>query len=221
MAGFVLGFAAIVAGIVFVTSIDLKIFLCGLVGLPLMIISLLSTRTGALMPARKVTVYPDGYVDEFRGKTSVVRWTEIKTVLQKIVRYYGYVGPIGANYAYVVTLMDGRTLTYANPLPDIAGFGDILQKAVTQIQLPKVITAVDAGEAVSFGRLTLMRDGIKFQGILYMWDMIDKVFLNAGLINVRLKGANLATGWPTQKVHDTPNVFVFLGLVSHYFGGVQ
>jgi hypothetical protein len=84
---------------------------------------------------------------------------------------------------------------------------------VTKTLLPQVVAAYNAGQTITFGPLSVNRQGLtNILGKLLPWSEITGIDTQSGYIAVRQAGKWLK--WSNQPVARIPNAFVFLALVK-------
>jgi len=178
-------------------------------------------------------VYPWG-VRWINGAEEVsAGWDEVTHVWQAIIRHSANGSPTYTDYRYTVRLADGRSREFRGTLParsarasgavrleptpgttkpvTIEQLGRLLESGVTRAQLPKAIDRLNAGQAVSFGPLTVSPGGIAAGDQSLPWGEIEEVETRKGMVSVKKSGKWLA--WKRAQVSEIPNYFIFDALV--------
>jgi len=181
----------------------------------------------------RLFVYPWG-VRWINGDEEVsVGWDEVTHVWQAITRHSANGSPTYTDYRYTVRLADGRSREFRGTLParsarasgavqleptpgavkpvTIEQLGRLLESGVTRAQLPKAIDRLNAGQAVSFGPLTVSPSGIAAGDQSLPWSEIEEVETRKGMVSVKRSGKWLA--WKRAQVSEIPNYFIFDALV--------
>ncbi len=181
-------------------------------------------------------VYPGGvrWVD---GDEQVsAGWGEVTHVWQAITRHSSNAAAIYTDYRYTLRLADGRSRTFRGSLPNrraresgavrlapapqattlvtIEQLGRLLETGVTRAQLPGAIDRLNAGQAVSFGPLTVCPGGLVAGDQCLPWSEIEEVSTRQGIVSVKKAGKWLA--WKKAQVSQIPNYFVFNALVRAF-----
>jgi Family of unknown function (DUF6585) len=109
---------------------------------------------------------------------------------------------VGTRLAYTIVLADGQkghfggcrpTLAPLTPLQSKPGttwkvnirqFAGVLQYRVTNAQLPKAIDALNAGQAISFGPLTVNSAGVTKHNLLLEWSKIRSAWVGQTYVAV-------------------------------------
>jgi hypothetical protein len=89
--------------------------------------------------------------------------------------------------------------------------GTLLERAMTTTHLPGTMTRFVAGEAISFGQLSLDLSGITAGAKALTWGDLQGLRACNGYINFMKKGKRLA--WKTVAAKSIPNYGVFCSLV--------
>jgi hypothetical protein len=144
--------------------------------------------------------------------------------------------PVGIWLSYKITLADGQTGTFEGyqprsswktltwPIPgktqsvSIAHFATFLEARITNAQLPKAIEAFNAGQAISFGPLTVNSAGVKKYNKLLAWNAIGSAQAGQAVVTVTKKGFLPLPALVTP-VTKVPNYCLFAALVDHVAQG--
>jgi len=160
-------------------------------------------------------------------------WDEVTHVWQAVTRHSANGSPTYTDYRYTLRLADGRSRDFRGTLParsarasgavllaptpgittpiTIEQLGRLLETGVTRAQLPKAIERFNAGQAVSFGPLSVGPSGIAAGDQLLPWSEIQEVQTRKGMVSVKRSGKWLA--WKRAQVSQIPNYFIFDTLV--------
>jgi len=160
-------------------------------------------------------------------------WDEVTHVWQAVTRHSANGSPTYTDYRYTLRLADGRSRDFRGTLParsarasgavllaptpgittpiTIEQLGRLLETGVTRAQLPKAIERFNAGQAVSFGPLSVGPSGIAAGDQLLPWSEIQEVQTRKGMVSVKRSGRWLA--WKRVQVSQIPNYFIFDTLV--------
>jgi hypothetical protein len=178
-------------------------------------------------------VFPWG-VSWINGDEEVsARWGEVGEVWRAVTRHSTNGVHTHTEYVYTLKLADGRSggfrgrlrrrqarASQAVRLEPVSGvttpvtieqLGRLLDEGVTRAKLPQAIDRFNAGQAVSFGPLTVSPSGISADDRALPWSEIQQVRTWQGYVSVRKSGKWLA--WKTARVAQIPNYFVFDALV--------
>lgn len=156
----------------------------------------------------RVLVFPDGLTYTRHGKTDVIRWDDVATVLQAITR---------VQYTFTVRkctvqLQDGNKYTFNNALRNVEQLINTIQQQITPRILERVDEAYEAGQTVPFGKLSISRAGISQGNKTLPWDQVKRVTVDKGVITIRKQGGLLK--WASVNVAETPNFFAFASMVG-------
>lgn len=174
----------------------------------------LPQNLGPRRGSRCVYVFEHGFIQADRtGPLVEMRWDAVHSVLQRITRTYTNGIYTGTQYLYTVIRVDGMRLKLTGWYKGIAELGQTIAREVTRVQLPLAFAAVQRGETITFGDLTVNGAGIAAAGKgAVPWYEIQAVQISRGYVSVRRAGRWLA--WSGQPASKIPNLFVFLTLAD-------
>jgi hypothetical protein len=123
-------------------------------------------------------------------------------------------GAQSTHYAYTLHGADGAKVTLLGDLiPKAAEWGHAIQNAVTDAQFPAAAAALQRGETLTFGNLSLNADGVVADGKTRPWRQVQKIDVQSGFVSINVQGKWLALS--TTAVKQIPNVFVFLTVAEY------
>lgn len=141
------------------------------------------------------------------------RWDQIEAVWYHVTRHYRNGIYTGTTHNYRVRRKDGYQIVLNDRFTNVEKLGDTISNQVTKILLPQVIAAYNAGQTITFGPLSVNRQGLtNVLGNLLPWPEIKDIEIQRGFVAVSRAGKWLK--WSNQSVKDIPNVFVFIALVK-------
>ncbi|MFE5298925.1 DUF6585 family protein [Streptomyces sp. NPDC056632] len=186
----------------------------------------LRTRVTPLRPRDYVYLYERGLVCPGEGGPArAVAWRCVTAMHQDVTRVHVHGGYAGTHYAY-------RLRTGARSGVTVGGFLDeetVPRPADSQIRelaqivldetvrraMPPAVDALEAGEAVVFGEVSLYGHGIGLRsGRVVPWERVRRCdWRGDGLVVVRTTGA----GRWTREAKDIPDFPVFWALIKELF----
>jgi hypothetical protein len=192
-------------------------FLCGGVGLLVLLGGVFALWQYRRDSSINVGVYRDGLVYIHGDKTDVVRWDDIDSVKMAVVNVTrsGRQHVYDTVYHYTINPRTGAEVRFSfnkNSIPNIDQLSNTIQHEVTHRQLPKAAETFNRGETLQFGKLNVDRRGIGNSKETIPWSDVEDLKLNNGVITIRKKGKWL--NWSNVTVAETPNIFVFMALVN-------
>ncbi len=161
----------------------------------------------------RVYVFTEGFVRVRGDKSTVVRWDQITTIWQRVQKRFISSFYIGTVHSYTVQRDDGKKFTFNDALKNIEALGTTLTREVNSRLLPEVIATYNAGEPVTFGKLTVSIHGISIGEEILLWNQIKGVQVMKGALAINKDGQWL--NWPTVKAAKVPNFPVFMALVEY------
>jgi hypothetical protein len=160
----------------------------------------------------RVLVFPHGLVCLRRGQAVVCRWDDVEEVWQDLTDQYTLFGLVHRPYYYyTLRLRDGSRVRFDHHLQDVRRLGDTVLRQTFPQLLRRALGALQAGEVLSYGGLTVSRHGLGNGKHVVPWGEVQQVGIYNGRVLVARGGKWLKWGdYPVKKV---PNVHVLLELV--------
>lgn len=185
-----------------------------LIGLWLIWVVLRTPNFSRSLAARRVYLYEHGFVITERPEDpQVYRWDAIDTVFQKIVSQRSYGIEVAKNYLYTITRRDGRVLKLTQFWADIDKLGPHVNNSVSQALLPGAVAAIERGQGVRFGDMTLSATTFAGRTKQVSWADVRAVRINNGYVSVDVTGKRLAVS--TTAAAKLPYLPLFFALVDH------
>lgn len=184
-----------------------------LIGLWLMWVIIRTPNLSKSLAARRVYLYEQGFVLVERPEDpQVYRWDGIDTVFQKIVSQRMYGIETAKKYLYTVTRRDGRTAKLTQFWVGIDQLGAHINQCVSGALLPGALTAIERGQGIQFGDMTLTAGGISGKRKSVTWSEVSGVRIAAGYVSVNVQGKFLSLS--TTAAANLPNLPLFLALTD-------
>lgn len=161
-----------------------------------------------------VYVFEHGFLYK-KGNEAVqpFRWDQIEAVWYQVTRHYTNGVYTGTTHRYKVRRRDSYEIVLNDRFTKVGQLGETINNQVTKTLLPQVVAAYNAGQTITFGPLSVNRQGLtNILGKLLPWSEITGIDTQSGYIAVRQAGKWLK--WSNQPVARIPNAFVFLALVK-------
>lgn len=205
----VLGGVFILVGGLFSRFYDTSWFWMPFGGLFLAAVGLLAYRTGKRERGFRVLLFPEGLVTCREGKADLFRWEEIQEVREGIV-FAEEVSEYTGSVCVIVHAQARRARIDTRMLSNAQGLGQEIHQQVTKRLLPKAVEAYNAGATLSFGRLSLSKEGLKRGKRTLPWTQVESVTARSRMIRVRQVGRWL--NWTILHVTSVPNYHLLLAL---------
>lgn len=161
-----------------------------------------------------VYVFEHGFLFK-KGKEAPqpFRWDQIEAVWYQVTRRYYNGVYTGTTHRYRVRRRDGYEVVLTDRFTNVGQLGETISNQVTQILLPQVIAAYNAGQTITFGPLSVNRQGLSnILSNLLPWSEVKGIDIQNGYVAVSRAGKWLK--WSNLPVAKIPNVFVFIALVK-------
>jgi hypothetical protein len=146
-----------------------------------------------------------------RGQLTVRRWDSC-TVFQNTVRHYRNGAYTGTTYSYRLIGPDGGALGLAGGFHNPAEWGQLIQQAVTDAQLPGAIATIQAGGPLVFGDISLTREAVWAGKKSVPWQQVQEIKVKDGAVSVRVEGKWLSL--TRTMVRDIPNFLLFYAVAE-------
>ena len=170
--------------------------------------------------ARRLYLYERGFVIADKpDNPQVYRWDDIGTVFQKIVSRRSYGIEVARQHEYTITRKDGQTVKVTQFWDGIADLGPIINQCVSQALMPGVLAAIDRGQGVQFGDLTLSAVGVAGPRKQVTWAEVNKFTIANGHVRMGVAGKFLSLS--TTAVAEIPNLPLFLTLAERLRAAAQ
>lgn len=166
-----------------------------------------------------VYVFEHGFLCKKGNQTpQPFRWDQIEAIWYQVTRHYRNGIYTGTTHRYKVRRRDGHEVVLNDRFTQVGKLGDTISNQVTRTLLPQVIAAYNAGQTITFGPLSVNRQGLtNILGKLLPWSEITGIDIQRGYVAVRQAGKWLK--WSNQPVASIPNVFVFIAMVKSLLPG--
>ena len=143
-----------------------------------------------------------------------IRWDAVDEVRQSVTNYYRSGVHTDRIYVYTVRTNDGQTFKFNNRFAQIEALGNAIQKHVSAAMLPRSVQALNAGQRLSFGPLSIDRQRLYAGDKALAWAEIVALTIQDGAIMIK-NGATDSSDWAPVKLGQVPNFYVFYHIVSH------
>lgn len=163
--------------------------------------------------ARRIYLYEQGFVLVERPEDpQVYRWDGIDTVFQKIVRtsYNGI--NTGTKYLYTIIRRDGPTAKVTPFWDGGAHLGAHVNERVSAALFPGAVAAIERGQGVPFGDMTLTMDGIAGKRKSATWAEVSGIRIANGFVHVKVQGESMSLS--STAAANLPNLPLFMTLAN-------
>jgi hypothetical protein len=164
----------------------------------------------------RVYVFNQGFVFLKGGQPDIFRWAEIRAIWQQITAYYRYGFRTRTTHKYTIERADGHRIVLNDRIKNVAELGNGLSRQISEFMLPHMIAAYNAGNVITFGPLSVSKQGVSNGREMLPWPSIKEIGVNRGYVSVRKEGKWL--NWSTVAVANIPNFAVFMALTRYILG---
>lgn len=180
-----------------------------------LIVSFFATGTYFLRNAlghqkSRAFLFDDGILHFDGDRFSVVRWADVESV-QDAEAPFSFGGQrVFSKRGITITDRQGQSTTFTEVFYHIEELANVIRKEVALRQVPRLLERLRAGEALPFGRLTLLAEGLSLDGHFLRWDEVASVETGP-IIYIEKKGRRWLT-WGSISANEVPNLFAFVQL---------
>ncbi|HEY7414702.1 MAG TPA: DUF6585 family protein, partial [Ktedonobacteraceae bacterium] len=160
----------------------------------------------------RVYTFTNGFIRARGRKGEVVRWDQIQAIWEK-VRQSRY----GTHFTYTVQRSDNQIFKQGSPLQNSRDMGLSMMREVLKLQLPAAKAAYDAGQTLSFGKITVNQQGLNNGKELVPWNHVSRMAVQRGNAIIEKDGHPI--NWSSVKSAEVPNLSVLLALVKYVVQG--
>jgi hypothetical protein len=163
-----------------------------------------------------IQVFEQGLIYTKAGATRVIRWDDIESVQQQVVKHSVNFIPVGTSHTYTIRTASAGTLKLTDSIGKVAQLGALIQGETFKRLMPRAIETYNGGGTLQYGKLSISQVGIGNGKETVPWAQVKGVQVSNGYIAVKKEGKWLT--WANVAVAQTPNFFVFLALVDRIVG---
>ncbi|HEX7733731.1 MAG TPA: DUF6585 family protein [Ktedonobacteraceae bacterium] len=172
---------------------------------------------GVIYKGWGVYVYERGFVFKKGSQAAQpFRWDQIEAAWHSVTRHYRNGIYTGTTHRYRVRRNDGYEVILNDRFNKVGELGDLVHNSVTSAKIPQVLAAYNAGQAITFGPLSVSTQGIWNGKSMLPWAEVKDISIQSGYIAVSKAGKWLR--WSSQPVSAVPNPFLFIALVRRVLG---
>ena len=138
--------------------------------------------------ARVVVHYRDGFAYQTGGKDiHTWRWDEVAGIQSNLSRHPARYGNYYTQHQYTLTNQHGDKVILDDGLTNVPAEASAIKQAVFALMGPALVHRYQAGEALTFGPVTVQRqNGLQLEGKLFAWNAIGDIQVKAGRFLVTL-----------------------------------
>ncbi|PQM49371.1 hypothetical protein C1Y40_00393 [Mycobacterium talmoniae] len=170
---------------------------------------------GAIQRSRRLDLFEHGLTVARRGELRVVRYADT-SVGQRLVEHRSRGSLLWTSYRYTLTDTAGRQCTVTGRFERPAEWGQAIQQAVAQTQLPAAVAAISAGQRIDFGKFWISEQQLCLGGAVRSWSEILDLYIAKTSMRLVLKDRFVPR---TVTFRWTTNYGLFVALAERYARG--
>jgi hypothetical protein len=157
-------------------------------------------------------LYEEGFAVNRRQGLQTVRWNQISWVKQAVTKHYYNGIYTGTTHLYTIETRDNLRVKLDDQFTKVEDLGRAIQQGTTNALFPQYVQALQSGQRLTFGPLSLDAQKL-YSGAKEMpWSEIKAISLNKGTISVKKDKGWF--NWATVTVPQIPNFFIFIEIAS-------
>lgn len=191
------------------------------IGLLLLYIGISDLIGSPFVAVQSAIIYEQGVVAIRGDNVHVIRWEDIQDVRMNIWQQREQSIKVINRFNFFVTMMDGQRVKFTRWLDNIAELSDIINREVTNRQLPAAMQTLKSGGELDFGPLRLSQQGIiKARGDeLLQWHETAAVMIGGRYIrHVMVYRQGKKRHWLKVKFQKVPNPVLLMTIVNEAVG---
>ena len=163
-------------------------------------------------------VYTNGFAYSDRKGVHNWRWDQVKDVTANVIRHYTNGIYTSTTHTYTLVKAGGEKLVINDAIKNVEAFYTHLQNNTLQHRYQRYADAYNRGEAVQFGPVTISKQGgIQIGKKSYVWEEIEQVAINKGVLSVKKKDGGWFSG-ASATAGAIPNLHVLLSIINQIVG---
>lgn len=166
--------------------------------------SMWSNRVGI----HAVVVYHDGFAFEQGGSVQTWQWPEIATIFSNETFHMSKRGAQWTDREYTLSRNNGEKVVLTSyQLANVRGLISVIKRRALPEMLPPLQQAYQAGQPVTFGPVTVSREGgIEVGGKNVAWSDVVKVEVKSGDLLVTMQKRGVLSGHHSVRASTIPNI---------------
>lgn len=161
-----------------------------------------------------VYVCSEGMIYTHGSKVDIFPWNGVQALWERVVNYYRYGFRARTTRKYTIQRNDGYKAVITQRFAHVESLSERINQELMNRLYPQIVASYNAGNAITFGPLTLSTQGINNGRALLPWFQVEDVTVNRGYVNVRQAGGGWRN-WASPMASNIPNLVLFLALVRY------
>lgn len=155
---------------------------------------------------RSLVIYKDGFACHQSETVQVWPWQEITTIYSD-ESFHTMKRGFYTTLIYTLSKQNGETITLSDSqFLEIRKLISTIKQRVVPLLSPPLKKAYDEGQSVTFGPVTVSKQGIQAHGKEFAWGDVLNVEVKKGNLTINLKEAKLVGGHPGVRGRTIPNI---------------
>jgi hypothetical protein len=165
-----------------------------------------------------LVLYRDGLAFHTGKDLHTWRWEEVAVIVSNSSMHSGEHTGVWTAYEYTLTKSSGEKVILDNGVKEIEDAIKPIKQAVFGRLLPPLAQAYGAGQAVTFGLVTIHKqNGVQLDGKTYAWNAILDIKVERGRFTVALRDSKKGQQGGQARVSAIPNIELLGQLIGLKF----
>ena len=195
------------------------VIVSGITAAPFLLAGALLLVLGLFRLPQRACVHQGGLYFRNRKGEWAVPWAMIDGVYQKVLRVYRGDEEIDVRDVYTIDLRDGTRLEVDFHFEAIDAFGAMIAHQLDVLLLPALQQAFRAGQALSFGPVTIDRSGVHTGGKSLSWGEVEAFSWRRGILSserafLQIKRTGGLLAWAKVPIEQIKNYSILMALAS-------
>ena len=160
----------------------------------------------------RVFCFEDGLARVQGESVAVLRWEDV-AIVQRASLTTSERGKMQPARKLILTGRDGAALELDDSLSDLRTLRELVEQHTLAYLFPPILDAYERGEAVSFGKLSVSREGVHSGRKTLPWSECEDVEAAQGHLTIKAQGAWLS--FCKVPLHELANVHILLALAEY------
>jgi hypothetical protein len=162
---------------------------------------------------KSVVVYEKGLAYSDAKGLQTWGWQEVEWFYAAITKHYYNGIYTGTTYRYTLQNRDGLRLKLDNKFKQIEILGRLIGQKVAPYQYDRLMQKLRGGQTVLLGPIAINKDSISVRKKTYLWDEIEQVSIQKGLMSIKKRAGGWFSGVSTP-VSAIPNLDALFAVVN-------
>jgi hypothetical protein len=164
-----------------------------------------------------VVVSERGFAYKDRKGIQIWRWEDVVSMTSAITRHYHNGIYTGTTHVYTLHNRKNRRLVLSDTLSKVEDLAKDIDESIFPLLYRRAADGFNAGQAITFGPVTISTAGIVIGKKTYTWPDVKEVSIHKGILKISRKEGGWFSG-ASATASNIPNLRVLLSLIDQVTG---